>query len=311
MTSAVFFAVAASLGYGASDFMAGRASRRLDPAAVVLLSEGAQAAVLLAFAVHQSFPAVAFGWAVAAGAVNALGLVLYYRALGSGPAGVVAPLVASSTAVPAAVAVVGGTLMGPLTLAGLAAVIGGVVVGAAGADQDASPCEAGSPCRGASRPRDGARAERSAGPPPGARGYVGVAVLAALALGTFFVLLDRGAMAAMMEGRLWVPLGVQLGALPLVAGRVLAARRSGGLSMPGRADLPALAGLAALNLTGDVALARALAAGDLGVVAVLASLGPAVTGLLARGIERERLTRRQALGAALTLAGVVAVTAGG
>ena len=306
MTTAVFFAVTASLGYGASDFMAGRASRRLDPAAVVLLSEGAQAAVLLAFAVRQSFPAAAFGWAVAAGAVNALGLVLYYRALGSGPAGVVAPLVASSTAVPAAVAVVGGTLMGPWTLAGLAAVIGGVVVGAAGADEDASPCEAGSPCRGAARPRDGARAA-----PARSGGYVGPAVLAALALGTFFVLLDRGAMAAMMEGRLWVPLGVQVGALPLVAGRVLAARRGGGLSMPGRADLPALGVLAALNLTGDVALARALSAGSLGVVAVLASLGPAVTGLLARGVERERLTRRQALGAALTLAGVVAVAAGG
>ncbi|MEM1043713.1 MAG: hypothetical protein AAGI91_13930 [Bacteroidota bacterium] len=305
----VFLAVAASLGYGASDFLAGRVTQRLDPAAVVLFSEAAQAAVVLAFAFGQPFSAVAFGWAAAAGLVNAAGLVLYYRALGAGPTGVVAPLVASSTALPAAVAVVGGTLAEPLTLVGLGAVIVGVVVGVAGRSEDGPPCEAGSPCRGAVRPRDG---NRTPGVPPAkTAGYLVPAALATLALGVFFVLVDRGAMAAMAEGQLWVPLGVQAGALPLTAGRVLWTRRGAGIALPGRATLPTLGGLAALNLTGDLALAAALAAGNLGVVAVLASLGPAVTGVLGRVLDRERLTRPQAWGAALTLLGTLAVAASG
>ena len=320
MTPAFLLALAASIGYGTSDFLAGRAAQRLDPSAVVLVSESAQAVVVLAFALGQPFSAEAFGWAVAAGAVNAAGLVLYYRALGAGPSGVVAPLVASATAVPAAVAAISGTLSGPLTFAGLAAVVVGVATGAAGASAECDPSEAASPCRGAARPRRCG---------PGARGpaaaYLAPAGLAALALGVFFVLVDRGAMATMMTGVLWVPLGVQAGALPLTAGRVLWQRRThdgadgrGGAGRPGgagglpeRRHLPPLAGLAALNLAGDVALAFAFVAGNLGVVAVLASLGPAVTGLLARTLDRERLTRRQAVGAALTLAGVLAVAAGG
>ncbi len=309
--TAVLLAVAASLGYGASDFLAGREAQRLDPAAVVLLSEGAQAAVVLAFALAQPFPPAAFGWAAAAGLVNAAGLVLYYRALGAGPTGVVAPLVAASTAVPAAVAVVGGTLSEPLTLAGLAAVVAGVVIGVAGSTEDGPPCEAGTPCRGAARPRDGARSGEVSGHPDGAAGYLLPAALATLALGAFFVLVDRGAMATRGIGVLWVPLGVQVGTLPLTAGRVLWQRGPRALALPGRPHLPVLAGLAALSLVGDVALAAAFAAGDLGVVAVLASLGPAVTGLLARLFDRERLSRRQALGAALTLAGVLAAAYGG
>lgn len=312
MTTALLLAVTASVGYGASDFLAGRAAQRLDPTAVVLFSEGAQALVVLAFALGQPFSSAAFGWAVAAGAINAVGLVLYYRALGAGPSGVVAPLVASATAVPAAVAAISGTLSGPLTLIGLAAVVVGVATGAAGASAGCDPSEAASPCRGASRPRrcgSGARGPAAA--------YLVTAGGAALALGAFFVLVDRGAMATMMTGVLWVPLGVQVGALPLTAARVLARRRGtrqrGGapMALPRRRHLPPLAGLAALNLGGDVALAFALAAGNLGVVAVLASLGPAVTGLLARTLDRERLSRRQAWGAALTLAGVLAVAAGG
>ena len=307
MTTALLLAVAASAGYGASDFLAGRAAQRLDPTAVVLVSEGAQALVVLAFALSQPFSATAFGWAVAAGAVNAVGLVLYYRALGAGPSGVVAPLVASATAVPAAVAAISGTLSGPLTFVGLAAVVAGVATGAAGASAGCDPSEAASPCRGASRPRRCGPAGAGGG-----AAYLVPAGLAALALGAFFVLVDRGAMATMMTGVLWVPLGVQVGALPLTAGRVLARRQRGApVALPGRRHLPPLAGLAALNLAGDVALAFALAAGNLGVVAVLASLGPAVTGLLARTLDRERLSRRQAWGAALTLAGVLAVAAGG
>ena len=303
MMTALLLAVTASVGYGASDFLAGRAAQRLDPTAVVLVSEGAQALVVLAFALGQPFSGAAFGWAVAAGSVNAVGLVLYYRALGAGPSGVVAPLVASATAVPAAVAAISGTLSGPITLVGLVAVVVGVATGAAGASAGGGPSEAATEPRSASR-----------GPGAAGRGtaYLVPAAFAALALGTFFVLVDQGAMATMMTGVLWVPLGVQVGALPLTAGRVLARRRGGApMALPGRRHLPPLAGLAALNLAGDVALAFALAAGNLGVVAVLASLGPAVTGLLARTLDRERLSRRQAWGAALTLAGVLAVAAGG
>jgi len=66
-----------------------------------------------------------------------------------------------------------------------------------------------------------------------------------------------------------------------------------------------MVGIGVLDACGDLSFALASAHGQLAVVAVLASLYPVVTVLLAAGIVRERVRPLQAIGATVALAGVV------
>ena len=74
--------------------------------------------------------------------------------------------------------------------------------------------------------------------------------------------------------------------------------------------LPMLAavGLADVAANGGYALATSL--GSMTVAAVLASLYPVLTALLARGVLSERLRPVQAAGAGLALAGTILLAAG-
>lgn len=289
---AIALALAASAGYGASDFLAARLARRFEATTLVLLSQAAQALVLTTALLWRPLAPEALTWGAAAGGLNGIGLVLYYRALATGPAGVVTPLVASSMVVPAGVALAGGVLTDGWVVAALVVTIVGVIVGTAGQPE---------------------REPRATDP---SRRYVAPALLATFAFGAFFVLLGKGAgvTSGSDADTLWAVLGVQLGALPVTGAALLWSRRriaptsrerQSPVSARGR--LAPLALLSGLNLGGDVALAYALAAGDLGVVSVLASLGPVLTGALSQLLDGERLTARQATGAVLTFGGTTAI----
>ncbi|HEV3465392.1 MAG TPA: EamA family transporter, partial [Actinomycetota bacterium] len=89
----------------------------------------------------------------------------------------------------------------------------------------------------------------------------------------------------------------------------LGSRGRGGLGIGDPALLVPVAALTVLNLLGDGFLAYAVTRGDLAVVAVLASLAPVVTAVLARALTAERPSRLQAAGAALALAGILVVSA--
>jgi hypothetical protein len=68
---------------------ASRLTKRLSPVLLVLYSQAAQGLALLGIvlAVRQSFAAVGLAWGAAAGALIAIGLVTYYRALAKGRPG--------------------------------------------------------------------------------------------------------------------------------------------------------------------------------------------------------------------------------
>lgn len=297
----IVLALFSSFGYGVADFIAGRVSQRVNPALMVLYSQAAQAMIVLVAAIGQPFAAGALAWGTVAGLLNAVGLVLYYQALAQGPAGVVAPLVSSSMVVPVIVSIVTGNLRSPLTLLGLAVVAAGVVVAVmrSHTEPDDRDHLAPSPCRGAQRPR-GERVRIDH-----ASTYLVSALIATLAFGGFFLVVDRGSASA-GAGVLWVTFGVQLGALPPTIGRVLSGGKNWSLTIE-RALLPSIAILSIFNLGGDVALAYALAGGNVAIVSVLASLGPVVTGMLARLATNERLTLAQSIGAGLTLFGTLLV----
>ena len=78
----------------------------------------------------------------------------------------------------------------------------------------------------------------------------------------------------------------------------------------GRRDLPLLAAVGLGDLGANVAFAFASRGGLLSVVAVLASLYPVITVLLARQFQAERLRPIQVVGVVGTLGGVALLATG-
>jgi len=77
-----------------------------------------------------------------------------------------------------------------------------------------------------------------------------------------------------------------------------------------RADLPSLALIGLLDVGANACFTLGVETGLLTVVAVLASLYPVGTVLLARGLLGERLAGTQATGVTFALAGVALIAAG-
>lgn len=286
--TAVALALASSLAYGASDYVSGQLTTRLPAAAVVLVTASLQSLLMLVVVawVGEPVSGLGLGAGAAGGFIAALALILYYRALALGPAGIVAPIAAVSSALPVLASLVVGAALGLATLAGLVAVLAGLVV----LTRSAASGDAAS---------DG-RAQPTVRP-------VTLAFLAALCFGLAFLLIDAGTDSA-PESTLWVLCGVQLGAVPMpwLYTRLVDGRRALSLTQARSAWWPLL-WVTALNMAADAALIVALRDGPVGVISVMSSLAPAVTIGLGQFVARERLTRAQAVGAALTFLGTLVV----
>jgi drug/metabolite transporter (DMT)-like permease len=275
---AIVLALSASAGWGSADFLGGVSAKRLPILTVAFVSQAvglAFAAGLLTFDLHApTLRTVVVGGI--AGIVGTIGLMALYKALAIGPMGVVAPLAAMSGTVPLAVGLARGERPAPVQLLGVALAIGGVVL--------------------ASRHRDpaGRRASGRA---------LGLAAVAALALGLLVVLLGDAGRA----DPTWAVLMVRCGALVLTGGAVVVTRPS--FAMQG-AQRWTLAAVGILDNGANLLFVLASQRGLLSVVAVLASLYPVATVLLARGVLKERLSRTQLTGVATALAGVVLIAAG-
>jgi drug/metabolite transporter (DMT)-like permease len=267
---ALTLALGASVAWGASDFLGGLASRRL-PVVVVLL--GAQivglalaASVWLLSGASLPVPElIALG--AGAGIAELVGFACLYRGLAIGEMTAVAPLAALTAVLPVAVAIGGGEQIAALQAAGMLLAIAGSALSAAG---------------------------------PGGRGVVrgaGLGIGAALCFGVFFVMLgeagEAGGPAAVLAGRV-----ASVAALILV---VVALPPNG--ARPDRRDGVVIAALGALDVAANLAYAGAALHGADATVAVLASLCPLTTVLLARALLKERL-------GSLRMAGVVAVLGG-
>ncbi len=215
---------------------------------------------------------------VAGGITGAMALGAFYRALAIGTMSIVAPISASGVAVPVLVGVATGDRPSAVQAVGLAVTVAGVLLAS----------------REPASSADAARAGRLS---------IGLALVAAVGIGTYFVITDTVA----DESVLWLLFLGRLAATPLILGAILAMRApvvargrdAGQIVLIGQLDLAA---------TGLYALANTK--GLLSVVAVVGSLYPVVTVLLARAVLSERLHRSQAAGVALAFAGVALVAAG-
>lgn len=276
---AVLLALAASLSWGAGDFLGGVASRRAGAATVVALSM-AGGFVLVTVVVVVSGDALPgagdLAAAAGAGAAGALGLAGLYRGMAVGAMGVVAPISALAALVPFAVGIAEGERPGTLQLAGVAAALAGVAL--------------------VSRePGDGGSAVRAAG--------LGLALTAAAGFGLYFVLMD----AAADESAPWAVLVARGSATTLAVAAATLLRAP--LRVP-RALVPLVVLVGLFDVSANVLFGLATTRGLVSVVSVLSSLYPVVTVALAWLVLRERTSALQRAGAAAALAGAALITAG-
>lgn len=205
-----------------------------------------------------------------AGTFGVMGLSRLYQGLAQGRMGLVAPLSAVVTAlVPLSFAFVVEGFPGWLRIAGFGIALAAVWFLTA--------------------PGDHARIES---------GELRLAVSAGLGFGLFFIFMDRASEVAVM----W-PLVAARGAAVAVMFALLAVTRQMATPPRGHWNFIALAGI--LDAAGNAAFAMAAHIGRLDIAAVLASLYPAATVLLAWLVFRERLVRQQWVG--VVAAGVALV----
>jgi len=298
----VLLSLAAGITYGAADFIGGLASRRSSTFSVVIISQLSGLIVLLA--VSPFLPASApqrsdLTWGLLGGVGGAAGITLLYRGLAIGRMSVVSPVTAVVAAiVPLVVGLALGERPTLIALVGIAIALVAVVL--------VSSAEA--PGEPASNAAPGLVAMASSAARSTARGFLaqpGVpeALLSGVAIGAFYVCLARTHAAA----GLW-PLACSRGAsIALLATLALGLRRP---LVPGRGGLLIISFAGVLDMLANALYLIATKVGLLSIVAVLASLYPASTVLLARMVLHERLNRVQLVGVCCALI-AVALIAGG
>jgi drug/metabolite transporter (DMT)-like permease len=297
---AIILALASAISYGGSDFAAGLASRSADVIRVILIASLAGLAVILvAFPLAASHrpSAAAVIWGVVVGLSGTVGALALYLGFRHAAFSVAATLSAVGAA---GFSVLAGLLLGErptaLALIGIALAlpaIAGVSASAGGPEAEEAA--------GASPPSPGKSAITG-------RRWVPAGVSYGLVAGACFALLFIGLNQAGSGSGLWPVFCSQVAAL-LAVGCVAAF--TGNLRLPeARGGRPAaVAGLT--GGPGTICFFIATHHGLLAVTAVITSLYPAVTIMLARVMLGERLTAIRLAGLSLAAASVALIAAGG
>lgn len=272
----ILLGLAAASAWGGSDFSGGLAAKRQNVFIVVAVSQsvGLLLLILLALMFNEPLPDIHYlALGAAAGLVGEAGLLALYRGLAIGRMGVVAPLSAVISAIiPVVFSCIVEGLPAPLQMAGILLGLASVWL--------------------VSRP-------------PGSLGFqaaeVGLAFLAGLAFGGFFILIDLFS----SEAVFW----------PLASGRIASvlaiiifltiSRRWEAVQVR---QIPLMVLVGILDTLGNLFFAIATRTGRLDLTSVLGSLYPAGTVLLARVILKERMARLQWAGVALALSAIVLIS---
>jgi drug/metabolite transporter (DMT)-like permease len=276
---AVLLALAASVSWGVSDFLGGLNSRYLALAVVLLISQTVGLLMLLPLALLHGPPQLdgpSAAFAVAGSVSGLIGIAGLYRGMAVGTVSIVAPISATGAVVPVLFGLlVRGEQATALQSVGMVLALAGIIL--------------------ASRAHDDSHASSTRL----ARG-VGFAILAALGFGGFFVLLHE----ASARDVLWAGVVQRLTGVCSMLVLVLVQRRS---LMVGWRRLRALVLVGVLDTGANVLYGYSSVLGLVSLAAVLASLFPVVTVVLARFVLRERLTASQGTGVVAALAGMACI----
>ncbi len=273
----ILASLAGAASFGSGDFAGGLASRRAGGLAVAAAAQvvGLSALVVGLVALRPPLPGTdGFLIGLAAGVAGGVGLAALYVGLAIGAMGLVAALSGlGSVTVPVVVGAVAGVVLSPLQLLGVG--MAGLAAMAAG---------------GASREGVSGRALVLAG-------------VAALAFGSWYVLLD---LAAKAGDPLWglvisrATSAVLIGAIALVGGRAAGLRPV--------AALVVLAGL--LDVGGNVLYVVGRSQIPVGLAAALTGLYPLGTMLLARFVLKEALPPLGLVAVGLAIGAVALISLG-
>ena len=213
-------------------------------------------------------------WSVLCGISGGIGITALYRGLAVGRMGIVAPVTGVLAAlIPVAAGILTEGIPSPLVLLGIVLAIGAVVL--------------------VSRVRD------DAGRPSGLH----LALIAGFGIGAFSVFV-----AQISDGHAFGPLALirAVEAVLIVSAVVV----TGAAWRPTRRLVPAIAAVGILDMAGNGAFILAVQTGALAVAAVLSSLYPVTTVILAAVVLRERVTRSHAAGIALAVTAIVCIAVG-
>ena len=278
----VVLGLLASLTWGVADFGGGVTSRRAPLLGVLLATQIVGLGLALVFAAIRSEPPVSgtFAWGdlevgAGAGLLGALGLSGLYRGLAVGRMGVVAPV---GGVLAALIPVLGGLILqgwpSALVMSGIGLAIGSVVLVSRAEDETS---------------------DRPSG--------LAWGLFAGIGMGAFSLLISR-----VSPGLIFGPLVVvRVVELAAFVAAVVVARAA--WRVP-RHLWPVVAGVGVLDVLGNAFYLGSTQSGPLAIAAVLSSLYPVVTVILATVVLRERVTRTHAVGIAAA-AVAIAMIAGG
>ncbi len=272
---AALLALISSFSWGVADFLGGLAARRAGTAQVLAVTypAGAIAITFLAiFVVPGILSAGLIGISMLAGAVGTIAIVLLYAALVRGQMGVVSPITAvMSGAVPVVVGLFRGEQPSAYAFAGMGfAVIAVVLV-----SRESTHFHGKTPILA-----------------------IGLAIASGCAIGVYLTIIGL----APVDSGVWVAtLGRWFSTIIMITFVLVVARSFDRTTFPWK--LAIITGV--LDSTANGLFQLASQRGLLSIVAVLGSLYPAATVVLARVVIKERMNRVQSVGVLLALGAAV------
>ena len=275
LTAPILFGLLSALTWGAGDFNGGLAVKRSNPYGVVAVAHSISLGLLLLLIViiREPIPPLQdWLWGGAAGLVGGIGLLLLYRSLAEGRMSVAAPVSAIlAAALPVIVGVLKDGNPGALVLFGFLLALAAVWLVSGG---------------------EGLRIRFEDLRQP---------FVAGIAFGAFFIFLERAS-----QNSLWWPLVAIR--IVSVSSLLLYATWTRQDWLPKRESLVPIILSSVLDTFGNASYAMAARLGRLDVAAVLGSLYPGTTVLLAWVFLKENITRVQMAGILLALAAIVMLT---
>jgi drug/metabolite transporter (DMT)-like permease len=327
----IALALGASICWGSGDFLGGFSTRRASLWAVIIGSQavGLAGAALVTLGTGHGWPGLHAVWPVMLGGLaSVVAISCFYKALAIGTMSIVAPISATNAMIPFVVGIAAGERPTAIQLAGVVLAAVGVIlvaiepargaetvgVAALPGEPAVEPATAGTlfrrrgavpvpaPATGlpVAAARSGGHAQRPSR--SAQRRAIVLSLTAAVCMGLVLVGYDATA----RYDPLWAMLAGRLSSAFIFATVFLVLRPHVKVE---RSALPFIVTVGVLDTGANGLFAVATTQGYLSLVAVLGSLYPVVTVLLAFGVLRERIAPHQLAGAAATLAGIALIAA--